>query len=31
MNSEFFKAIDLIEEEKGIPADYMLERLKLRF
>ena len=28
MNSEFFKAIDLIEAEKGIPADYMLEKVK---
>ncbi len=28
MNSEFFKAIDLIEEEKGIPADYMLEKVE---
>ena len=28
MNSEFFKAIDLIEQEKGIPADYMLEKVE---
>ena len=28
MNSEFFKAIDLIEAEKGIPADYMLEKVE---
>ena len=28
MNSEFFKAIDLIETEKGIPADYMLEKVE---
>ena len=28
MNSEFFKDIDLIEAEKGIPADYMLEKVK---
>lgn len=28
MNTEFFKAIDLIEQEKGIPADYMLEKVE---
>lgn len=28
MNKEFFKAIDLIESEKGIPADYMLEKVE---
>lgn len=28
MNTEFFKAIDLIEAEKGIPADYMLEKVE---
>ena len=28
MNKEFFKAIDLIEAEKGIPADYMLEKVE---
>lgn len=28
MNSEFFKAIELIEAEKGIPADYMLEKVE---
>ena len=28
MNAEFFKAIELIEEEKGIPADYMLEKVE---
>lgn len=27
-NAEFFKALDLIEEEKGIPADYMLEKVE---
>ena len=26
MNSEFFAALDLLEKEKGIPKDYMLER-----
>lgn len=28
MNTEFFKAIDLIEAEKGIPADYMMEKVE---
>jgi len=28
MNSEFFKAIELIEQEKGIPADYMFEKVE---
>ena len=28
MNTEFFKAVDLIEQEKGIPADYMLEKVE---
>ncbi len=28
MNSEFFKAVDLIEAEKGIPADYMFEKVE---
>lgn len=28
MNKEFFKAIDLIEAEKGIPSDYMLEKVE---
>ena len=28
MNTEFFKAIDLIESEKGIPAEYMLEKVE---
>ncbi len=27
-NAEFFKALDLIEAEKGIPADYMLEKVE---
>ncbi|PWM38382.1 MAG: transcription termination/antitermination protein NusA [Clostridiales bacterium] len=27
-NAEFFKALDMIEEEKGIPADYMLEKVE---
>lgn len=28
MNKEFFKAIDLIESEKGIPAEYMMEKVE---
>ncbi len=28
MNSEFFAALDLLEKEKGIPKDYMLERVE---
>ncbi len=28
MNAEFFKAIDDIEKEKGIPREYMLEKIK---
>ena len=28
MNKEFFKASDLIEAEKGIPSDYMLEKVE---
>lgn len=28
MNKEFFKAIDLIETEKGISAEYMLEKVE---
>ena len=27
MNAEFFAAIDDIEKEKGIPKDYMLEKI----
>lgn len=27
-NAEFFKALDLIEAEKGIPADYMIEKVE---
>ena len=27
MNSEFFLALDEIERDKGIPKDYMLERI----
>ena len=27
MNSEFFLALDEIEKEKGIPKDYMLDRI----
>lgn len=28
MNTEFFNALDLLEKEKGIPKDYMLERVE---
>lgn len=28
MNTEFFNALDLLESEKGIPKDYMLERVE---
>ena len=28
MNSEFFTALELLEKEKGIPRDYMIERIE---
>ena len=28
MNAEFFKALDLLEKEKGIPKEYMLEKVE---
>ena len=28
MNTEFFAALDLLEKEKGIPKDYMLEKIE---
>lgn len=28
MNSEFFNALDLLEKERGIPKEYMLERVE---
>lgn len=28
MNAEFYEALTLLEEEKGIPKDYMLEKIK---
>ena len=28
MNSEFFEALDLLEKQKGIPKEYMLERVE---
>ena len=28
MNKEFFVAIDLLEKEKGIPKEYMLEKIE---
>ena len=27
MNSEFFNALDLLEKEKGIPKEYMMEKV----
>ena len=27
MNTEFFNALDLLEREKGIPKEYMMERV----
>lgn len=28
MNAEFFEALELLEREKGIPGDYLLEKIK---
>ena len=28
MNTEFFAALDALEKEKGIPKDYMMERVE---
>ncbi len=28
MNTEFFTAIEMLEKEKGIPKEYMLERVE---
>ena len=28
MNAEFFKALDMLEKEKGIPKEYMLEKVE---
>jgi len=28
MNREFFEALELLEKEKGIPADYLLEKIE---
>ena len=28
MNNEFFDALELLEQEKGIPMDYLLDRIK---
>ena len=28
MNTEFFNALDLLEKEKGIPAEYMIEKIE---
>ena len=27
MNAEFFNALDLLEKEKGIPKEYMMEKV----
>ncbi len=29
MNADFFNALDLLEKEKGIPKDYMIEKIEL--
>lgn len=29
MNAEFFNALDLLEKEKGIPKEYMIEKIQL--
>ena len=31
MNAEFFEALDLLEKEKGISKDYMLEKIEAAF
>ena len=28
MNAEFFNALDMLESEKGIPKEYMFERVE---
>ena len=28
MNADFFNALDLIEKEKGIPKEYMIEKIE---
>ena len=28
MNTEFFNALELLEKEKGIPKEYMLEKVE---
>ena len=28
MNTEFFNALELLEKEKGIPAEYMIEKIE---
>ena len=28
MNKEFFKALDLLEKQKGIPKEYMIEKIE---
>ena len=31
VNAEFFDALEQLEKEKGIPVDYMLDRVSTRF
>lgn len=28
MNAEFFEALAMLEKERGLPADYLLEKIK---
>ena len=28
MNKEFFEALELLEKEKGIPVEYLVEKIK---
>ena len=30
VNAEFFDALEQLEKEKGIPVDYMLDRVQAR-
>ena len=30
MNAEFFEALAMLEKERGLPADYLLEKIKKR-
>ncbi len=31
MSSEVFEALSLLEKERGIPVDFMLDKIKKRF